>query len=165
MGAYKDKTGKTRVGNAISKIGSFFSGIFTKKTTTNPNSSLNEDSTLPSTDATTTTTKTKTKVGSFLEGIGNLFTSSNSVATPPISGTQASGTGLGSLGIAVGYTVLGWLGQKLPDATTAGTTEEQAQQAQQNDQQAQKTGNGLIFIIVGTVLAIIGYFYFKNKNK
>lgn len=33
MGAFKNKTGKTRVGSVLGKVGGFFSGIFKKKDT------------------------------------------------------------------------------------------------------------------------------------
>ncbi|MFC0182569.1 hypothetical protein SAMN04515674_101525 [Pseudarcicella hirudinis] len=39
MGAYKDATGKTRVGKVLQDIGGFFSGIFKKKTDTSSTSS------------------------------------------------------------------------------------------------------------------------------
>lgn len=56
MGAYKDATGKTRVGKVLQDIGGFFSGIFKKKTTT---------STDTSPAGTTTDSGTKGATGTF----------------------------------------------------------------------------------------------------
>lgn len=133
MGAYKEKTGKTRVGAFLASIGS----IFKKKTTTTAPTGATQPINSNTSVSTTTTTKQKTVMGAALA----------------------------SLGVALGNTALAWIGQQLPDPNANGlTTDEQAQVQADNQQQAQSTGNGVLFIIVAAVISITAFFYFKNKK-
>lgn len=87
MGAYKDANGKTRVGKALSSVGGFFKGIFSKKSTSTSttnngayasvltgvdipslSNAIKSNNTTP-----TSGSAGKTKVGSILSSIGGFF--------------------------------------------------------------------------------------------
>ena len=137
MGAYKARTGKTRVGNALSKVGGFFSGIFNKKNPT-------------ATTGNTGTTPTVIPKG----------------ATQGINGNpQVSGSFWGELATVVGTAGLAFLGTKIPSNENPNVSVAEQQQIDtQNQQDAQNTGSG-IFVTIGLViLAVIAFFYIKSRR-
>ena len=137
MGAYKARTGKTRVGNALSKVGGFFSGIFAKKIPT-------------ATNGNTGTTPTVIPKG----------------ATQGINGNpQVSGSFWGELATVVGTAGLAFLGTKIPSNENPSiSVAEQIELERQSQEDAKNTGSG-IFVTIGLViLALIAFFYFRSRR-
>lgn len=136
MGAYKKRTGKTRVGNGLSKIGGFFSNIFKKKT--------------PSNSTVTGTTPTVIPKG----------------ATQPISGNpQGSSSFLEEFATFLGTAGLAFLGTKIPSSDNPNVTVAEQQQIKaQNQEDAKNAGSGIIVVIGGVILAVIAFLYFRSRK-
>lgn len=135
MGAFKDRTGKTRVGTALASVGGFFSNIFKKKS---------------STTSTSSTPATTTPKGATQPINGN----------PTVSSSFWS-----ELAITLGTAGLAFLGSKVPSAENPNVSVTEQQQIEaQYQEDAKDTGSG-IFVIIGVViLAVIGFIYFRTKK-
>jgi hypothetical protein len=106
MGSYKKAHGKTRVGNALSKVGGFFSGIFggkkTSTTTTNTDTSGTVATPPISGNANSGFTDVLAGITSVVGAvIASAIPSGNTNTTTDTSGTGGSSNGSGS-GVSVG---------------------------------------------------------------
>lgn len=135
MGAFKDRTGKTRVGSALASVGGFFSNIFKKKSST----------TTPTTPTTPTPKGATQGINGNTSGSGSSFWS--------------------ELAVTLGTAGLAFLGSKVPSAENPNVSVYEQQQIEaQYQEDAKDTGSG-IFVIIGVViLAVIGFFYFRTKK-
>ncbi|MFD1820370.1 hypothetical protein SAMN04515674_104283 [Pseudarcicella hirudinis] len=122
MGAYKDATGKTRVGKVLQDIGGFFTGIFKKKDTT----------------GSTGSSPAGTSSGSDSKGATGTFDWASLVIA--IGGIVG-----GVLGINSGETA------GIPANTTITPAQQQQLQDEQSAKTGKLTIIGIVLVVVGIV--------------
>ena len=135
MGAFKQRTGKTRVGKALQSVGGFFSNIFKRKPETgNDSNNPTPNNALPSNTATS-------------------------------GGGGGNGSGWSDLLIGIGGVVGVWLGNKAAENNGNYSTDPYIYQRQLEQEQDQKQGIGqnVIVGIVLLILSVAAYLFFRKK--